>query len=185
MKYAYALLLSASFLTVGCGSNSPLSPDAVSGLSPSLAASTKPASGVTSQAYFPPINPPGISCPSDAPQIRVGSLGRRMDIEFSEITGAYTYEIAIYFYKGNGSELIERLEVSAPAHRAEWYGRWAGMYQVKVRTKNCGGFGQWSAVYSLHLDDDVTTTAPPPPAISEPEPEPEQELEPNCMVACS
>ncbi|HLG54849.1 MAG TPA: hypothetical protein VI485_05935 [Vicinamibacterales bacterium] len=183
MKYAYALLVSASFLLVGCGSHSPLSPDAVSGLSPGLAASTRPAPGVTAQAYFPPINPPGISCPSDAPQIRVSSLGRRMDIEFSEITGAYTYEIAIDFYKGNVSELIEHLEVPAPAHRTEWYGPWGGRYQVKVRTMNCGGFGQWSDVYSLHLDDEITTPAPTPTPIPEPEPEPEPE--PQCMVACS
>src|SRR5262245_38980053 len=94
MKYACTLLLSASVM-VGCGGNSPLSPDAVSGSSQTASAAATGSSGARTPFFFPPIDPPDISCPSDAPQVRVSSYGLRIDVDFSEIKGAYAYEIQI------------------------------------------------------------------------------------------
>jgi hypothetical protein len=110
----------------------------------------------TTQPFFPPINPTGISCPSDAPQIRVSSIGARMDIEFAEVTGAYAYEIEIVNRRGDRV----RLEVPAPAFRAEWYGV-PGRYVIRVRTINCGGLGNWSAEFSHALDDHTPPEMPP------------------------
>jgi hypothetical protein len=179
MKFAYALVLSTSVVLVGCGSGSPLSPDPVSGGNRSLSSVTTGAV-LQSQSFFPPINPIGISCPSDAPQLRVGSTGGRMDIEFSEVTGAYAYEIQVFqFSSANVYEAIARVEVQAPAYRAEWYGK-TGRYHVKIRTINCGGLGNWSSGYEHSLLEDGVAP-PPPPAV---EPEPEDPEEPHCMVGC-
>jgi hypothetical protein len=41
------------------------------------------------------VNTAGVSCPSDARQVRVGSLGLRLDSEFTQLTGANAYEIQI------------------------------------------------------------------------------------------
>jgi hypothetical protein len=177
MKFAYALVLSTSVVLVGCGSGSPLSPDTVSGVNRPLSSATT-GSVLQSQSFFPPINPIGISCPSDAPQLRVGSNGGRMDIEFSEVTGAYAYEIQMLVYgSSNLYESIARLEVPAPAYRAEWYGK-TGRYQVRIRTINCGGLGKWSGGYDHSLLEDGV-----PPPVVEPQPEPDPE-EPHCMVGC-
>jgi hypothetical protein len=146
-----------SVLTVGCGSSNPIAPNSVGGSSSSLAtaAPATPASGPSApQALFPPIEPAGISCPSDAPQIRVGSLGSRMDIDFSDVKGASQYEIQI---TNNAGALVGHLMVPAPANHAQWYGL-AAPYLVRVRTHNCGGMGNWSESIYHHLSSDV----PPP-----------------------
>jgi hypothetical protein len=180
MRFAYALVLSTSVVLVGCGSGSPLSPDTVSASSRQLSSVTT-GSVLRSQSFFPPINPLGISCPSDAPQLRVGSTGGRMDIEFSEVSGAHAYEIQVLIFgSSNVYESIARLEVPAPAYRAEWYGK-SGRYQVRIRTINCGGFGNWSNGYDHSLNEDGE--APPTPPVIEPETEPDPE-EPHCMVGC-
>ena len=49
-----------------------------------------------------------------------------MDIEFSEVAGAYRYEIEIV--ANTGAKF--RLEVPAPAYRAEWYGT-PGLYRIQ------------------------------------------------------
>jgi hypothetical protein len=165
MKFSSVLLIFASVLVVGCAGTSPLSPDAASSSGRSLASAT-PASAA--QAFFPPIEPAGISCPSDAPQLRVSSFGSRLDIEFSEVTGAYKYEVEIVAT----DDVKYVLKVDAPAHRVEWYGR-PGLYRVRVRTMNCGGLGLWSTEF-LHSLDDYT---PLPPR------QPPSEPVPQCMVS--
>jgi len=180
MKSSLVLLVFASVLVVGCAGSSPLAPTAAS-LSSSSSVS---ASSDGSRTFFPPINPAGISCPSDAPQVLTGSLATRLDIEFSEVTGAYSYEIEIMNYFG----AITRFEIGAPAHHAEWYGV-PGMYRVRVRTINCGGFGNWSSDVYQTLDDGtippppppVEVPPPPPPTVPTPPSDPE---EPKCMIGC-
>lgn len=95
-----------------------------------------------------------------------------MDIEFSEVKGAFAYEIEILNYFG----VKVRLEVPAPAHRAEWHGP-VGLYNVRVRTINCGGLGNWSVAVIHALDD---KPAPPPP----PPPPPPVKPEPKCVSGC-
>jgi hypothetical protein len=174
MKFSSALLIFASVFLVGCAGSSPLSPDATAR---SLAAT--PASAA--ESFFPPIGPAGISCPSDAPQLRVSSIGSRMDIEFSEVKGALEYEIEIV--DNFGVKVV--MKVAAPTSRAEWYGA-IGLYRVRVRTINCGGLGNWSAEVIHALDDD--RPAPPPPVVPPPPPvEPPVEPPPpgpQCMVGC-
>jgi hypothetical protein len=175
MKFASVLLVFVSSLLVGCAGSSPLSPDATS-------VSSASSVSATSQAFFPPIQPTGISCPSDAPQLRVSSFENRMDIEFSEVAGAYAYEIEIL----NSFGVKVRLEVPAPAHRAEWRGA-VGLYNVRVRTINCGGLGNWSVAVIHGIDDKPAPPPPPPPpppgpqCISECEPPPPP---PQCMIEC-
>jgi hypothetical protein len=168
MKSSCVLLIFASVLAVGCAGTNPVAPDSAS------VASVKPtefaplASG--RRTFFPPIEPVGISCPSDAPQIHVSSFGRRLDIVFSEVAGARAYEIEITNINGEKA----RLEVDAPASRAEWYGT-PGTYVSRVRTINCGGLGQWSSEIVHSIDDDTPRTPPPPPPPAEPQ----------CMVRCA
>jgi hypothetical protein len=186
MKSSFVLLLSASTLVVGCAGTSPLAPDAALASSPRPIAATSAGSGAP-RSFLPPINPAGISCPSDAPQIAVSSLGLRMDIEFSEVAGANTYEIEIFNYYGE----VTRLVVPAPAHRVEWYGT-VNFYSVRVRTQNCGGTGNWSAyAYQALLDGTVPPAEPPIfPLPSEPELECVSSCEPPppppvlCMTGC-
>jgi hypothetical protein len=182
MKFPLVLLIFASVLVVGCAGSSPLAPTSAS-LSRNSSASSSAASSDGSRAFFPPINPAGISCPSDAPQVLTGSLATRLDVEFSEVAGARAYEIEIMNYFG----AITRLEIGAPAHHAEWYGV-PGMYRVRVRTINCGGFGNWSSEVYQTLDDGtipspppVEVPPPPPPTVPTPPSDPE---EPKCMVGC-
>jgi hypothetical protein len=158
MKFSSVLLIFASSLIVGCAGSSPISPDAAN----TRAIASTPASAA--QVFFPPIEPAGISCPSDAPQLWVGSLGSRMDIEFSEVNGAHAYEIEIV----DRNLTKVRLEVPAPAHRAEWYA-WPGIFRIRIRTLNCGGTGKWSADFEHSIND---LTPPPPPVPG-----------PQCMVA--
>jgi len=170
MKSSLVLLLSASALVVGCAGSSPLAPDAASVSSPRSIAASSAGSGAP-RTFLPPINPTGISCPSDAPQILVSSLNLRMDIEFSEVAGAYAYEIEITNYYGEQT----RLEIPAPANRAEWHGP-RGFYSVRVRTLNCGGTGNWSAYAYKSLPDGAVppsdTPAGPPPS------------DPECGTSC-
>jgi hypothetical protein len=145
MKHSsLVLVVAVAAMTVACGANSPIGPEAISRSTSTVLAdlpSTGALSGtITRQALFPPIDPPGISCPSDAPQIRVGSMGSRLDIEFSEIKGTIAYEIEIRDSAGGVAAL---LHVDAPAHYGEWRGP-DGAYLVRVRSRNCGGFGNWS-----------------------------------------
>jgi hypothetical protein len=135
------------------------------------------------RSLLPPINPTGISCPSDAPQVMVGSLGTRLDIEFSEVVGAASYEIEIMNAGGD----MTRVEVTAPAHRAEWYGS-PGMYRVRVRTVNCGGFGNWSEEVLHSLHEAPTPPAPPsptPPPPVPPGPGPTNPEQPSCSTTPS
>ena len=176
MKSPLVLLIFASVLVVGCAGSSPLAPDTASvpGVKTNATGSSAP------RPFLPPINPAGISCPSDAPQVVLGSLATRLDIDFSEVAGAYAYEIEIMNYFG----AITRLEITAPAHRADWYGV-PGMYRVRVRTINCGGLGNWSAEMYQTLDDGTKPPSPPPveppPVVPPPPPPP---TEPQCMVGC-
>jgi hypothetical protein len=147
-----ALVAAVALMTVACGANSPLAPGAVSRSSASLAdaASTAGPSETVAirQALFPPIDPPNISCPSDAPQIRVGSFGSRLDIDFSAIKGTIAYEIEI---RNSAGDVAALLNVDAPANHAEWSGP-NGAYLVRVRSRNCGGYGKWSesAFHQIH-----------------------------------
>jgi|SRR5690349_10319726 len=193
MKSCLALLIFASMLVVGCAGSSPLAPSAAFSSSSSVSATASNSNGL--RALFPPINPAGISCPSDAPRVLTDSLATRLDIEFSEVTGARAYEIEIMNYFG----VITRLEIPAPAHRAEWYGE-PGMYRVRVRTHNCGGMGNWSAALYQTLDDGTVpppqppAEVPPPPPPTPPvpptpptepvPPPPSDPEEPKCMVGC-
>jgi hypothetical protein len=96
-----------------------------------------------------------------------------MDIEFSEVTGARAYEIEILDYFG----AITRLEIEAPAYRAEWYGGTLdNSYRVKVRTINCGGVGNWSNSVYHALQDNRPAPSPPPP--------PTEPTEPQCIIGC-
>ena len=174
MKSSFVLLLLASVLTVGCAGSSPLAADSVS-LSSSRSIASASSGSSAPRAFFPPIDPVGISCPSDAPQIAVGSVAMRLDIEFSEVTGARAYEIEIVDYFGGKT----RLEVAAPAHRTEWYGE-PGLHRVKVRTINCGGLGNWSSEVFQTLQDVVVPLPVPEPPAEEPPPAPE----PHCMFGC-
>ena len=179
MKSSLALLVLGSVLAVGCGGGSPIAPDAAStaSLKPTVAAAS--ASG--SRPFFPPINPAGISCPSDAPQVAVTSIGMRMDIDFSEVAGAYAYEIVILDYFGATTRLV----VDAPAHHGEWYGGTLdNAYRVKVRTMNCGGVGNWSESVYHALQDDRPTPPPPAPPPPPPTPPTPEEPEPQCMIGC-
>jgi hypothetical protein len=179
MKSSFVLLTLASVLIVGCAGSSPLSPTAAA---PSRVTSVAASSGSSdARPFFPPINPAGISCPSDAPQLMLGSIAQRLDIEFSEVAGANAYEIEIMNYFG----VLTRLEIAAPAHRAEWYGA-PGMYRVRVRTINCGGLGNWSAELFQTLDDGVPPPPPPAPPVEPPQPPPPPPppTEPNCMIGC-
>lgn len=155
MKSSCVLLIFASVLIVGCAGSSPLAPDSVSGSSARSAASATRGSG--SQSFFPPIDPVGISCPSDAPGLRASSIGARMDIEFAEVAGASAYEIEIVSYTG----VKHRLLIDAPAYRAEWYGK-PGLYRIRIRTVNCGGFGNWSPDVFHTLDDNTPPEVKPP-----------------------
>jgi hypothetical protein len=160
MKHCSSLVtvVTIALLVVGCGAGSPTAPEPVSGSIAPLAATQTATSGapvVARPAFFPPIEPPGISCPSDAPQIRVGSLGSRLDIEFSEIKGTIAYEIEI---RDSAGQIARQLEIAAPAHHAEWNGP-NGAYLVRVRSRNCGGFGNWSESAYQHIHDGV----PPAP----------------------
>lgn len=180
MKSPLVLLIFASVFVVGCAGSSPLAPTAASLSSGSSVSANAPSSNGP-RAFLPPINPAGISCPSDAPQVMTGSLATRLDIEFSEVAGSYSYEIEIMNYFG----AITRLEIAAPAHRAEWYGV-PGMYRVRVRTKNCGGVGNWSGELYQTLDDGIP---PPPPPVEvppppPPPPPPSDPEEPKCMFGC-
>jgi hypothetical protein len=154
MRYVFVLLASACCVA-GC--DGVISPDAIA------ETSTNVSSGASAA---PPVNTAGVSCPSDAPQVRVGSLGLRLDIDFTELTGAISYEIQIdRFSVLNVYERFASLDVPAPAKYAEWYGK-PGRYLVKVRTRNCGGYGNWSEAISHALDDSVappTSPAPQPP----------------------
>lgn len=184
MKSPLVLLIFASVLVVGCAGSSPLAPTAAS-LSRGNSVSANAPSSDGPRAFFPPINPAGISCPSDAPQVLTGSLATRLDIEFSEVTGAHAYEIEIMNYFG----AITRLEIAAPAHRAEWYGV-PGLYRVRVRTINCGGVGNWSAELYQTLDDGIPppprppVEVPPPPPPTPPTPPSDDPEEPKCMIGC-
>jgi hypothetical protein len=181
-------LLLASALVTGCAGSSPLAPDSASVSNIGTNAAAPSASAP--RTFLPPISPAGISCPSDAPQVIVGSLGLRMDIEFSEVTGAYAYEIEIMANDG----ALTRLEVPATYQRTEWYGS-IGLYRIKVRTMNCGGLGNWSeAVY--HTLDNTYVPPPPskepdspvppvePPPVPPVEPPVDPPMEPNCMIGC-
>ena len=194
MKSPLALLIFASVLVVGCSGSSPLAPSATLSSGSSISAIAPDSNGP--RALFPPINPAGISCPSDAPHVLTDSLATRLDIEFSEVTGARAYEIEIMNYFG----VITRLEIPAPAHRAEWYGK-PGMYRVRVRTLNCGGMGNWSAELYQTLDDGTVPPPQPPVEVPPPPPpttpttpttptpptppsDPENPEEPKCMIGC-
>ena len=191
MKSPLVLLIFASVLVVGCAGSSPLAPSAASLSGSSVSANASSSNGP--RALFPPINPSGISCPSDAPQVLTGSLATRLDIEFSEVAGAHAYEIEIMNYFG----AITRLEIAAPAHRAEWYGA-PGMYRVRVRTLNCGGNGNWSVELYQTLDDGTVPPPQPPVEVPPPPPpttpttptpptppsDPENPEEPKCMIGC-
>ena len=170
MKSSLVLLMLASTLIVGCAGSNPVGPDTA--LVSREKSSTASSGSSSVRAFLPPINPSGISCPSDAPAIADSSLNLRMDIEFSEVAGAYAYEIEITNIYGDKT----RVEVAAPANRAEWHGP-VGFYSVRVRTLNCGGKGNWSAViqHALH-----NGTAPPPEA----KPPVEPPVEPQCMQGC-
>ena len=104
-----------------------------------------------------------------------------MDIEFSEVVGADKYEIEIVDYYG----VMVRLEVPAPANRAEWYGP-VNLYRVRVRTINCGGFGNWSedVIHALNAATEPRQEEPPvePPPIEPPPIEPPPG--PQCMIFC-
>ena len=171
MKSLFVLLLSGSALVVGCAGSSPLAPDVTSASSPrSMAASSAGSSGP--RTFLPPINPANISCPSDAPQILVTSLNLRMDIEFSEVTGANAYEIEIVNYYGEVTLLV----IPAPAHRAEWHGT-PNFYSVRVRTQNCGGTGKWSAYAYKSLPDGGIVPPSEPPSGPPPS-------NPECTTSC-
>lgn len=177
MKSSLMSLLLAGALAAGCAGSSPLAPDSAS-VSNVRTNATAPGDSAP-RTFLPPINPAGISCPSDAPQILVGSFGLRMDIEFSEVAGAYAYEIEIMANDG----ALTRLEVPATPNRTEWYGV-PGLYRVKVRTMNCGGLGNWSDPAYHTLDNNYV----PPPPRKEPEPPVvppvDPPVEPHCMVGC-
>lgn len=179
MKSSCVLLIFASVFIVGCAGSSPLSPDSA----PSARAVVSATPASAAQAFFPPINPAEISCPSDAPQIRVGSLGLRLEIDFTEIKGTHAYEIQIFRYSAsNVYEPFARLEVPSPAHRAEWHGI-NGKYLVRVRTINCGGLGNWSDEFLHALDDGTGPPSPPAPGpqcVTGCEPPPK----PQCMTGC-
>jgi hypothetical protein len=70
-----------------------------------------------------------------------------------------------------------RLEIAAPAHRAEWYGV-PGLYRVRARTINCGGLGNWSAEFFQTLDDGIA----PPPLPTPPGPGPTEPKPPSCAL---
>lgn len=175
MKSSLVLLLLASALVVGCAGSNPIAPDPASVSSVKDSATGVVGSGAPRTA-FPPIGPEGISCPSDAPEIAVGSLGLRLDVDYSPVAGAYAYEIEILDRRGETT----RLEVPAPSTRAEWYGV-PGTYRVRVRTINCGGLGKWSVEAFTSLDEGrVPETTPPVPPPTLPPPP----VEPQCMVGC-
>jgi hypothetical protein len=170
------LLTCASVLVIGCAGSSPLAPTESPSQAGSVFSNDTSSAGVRS--FLPPINPAGISCPSDAPQLALGSLATRLDIEFSEVAGAQAYEIEIMDYWG----AITRLEIAAPAHRAEWYGA-PGLYRVRARTINCGGLGNWSAELFQTLDDGTKPPPPPPAPPTTPGPGPAGPNPPACSLA--
>ena len=138
MKSSCVLLVLASVLVVGCAGSSPLAPDSVSVLECPIVGVGH--TRVRSQSFFPPIDPVGISCPSDAPGLRASSVGGRMDIDFAEVAGAYRLPNGIVSHRGEK----HCLEVPAPAYRAEWYGT-PGCPELRSVTINCGGLGNWLA----------------------------------------
>lgn len=181
MKSSLVALLLASVFVVGCAGSSPLGPDSVAASSSiSTPVVTSTSGSATPRTFFPPIDPVGISCPSDAPRFAVGSIGMRLDIDFSEVAGARAYEIEIMNYVG----VMTRLEVAAPASRAEWYGA-PGLYRVRMRTINCGGLGNWTAEVFQTLQE-TGLPEPEPPVVEPPVEEPpvEEPPVPHCMFAC-
>jgi hypothetical protein len=160
-----AILIAVGVLAQGCA-GSPISPDRVTAANSSLGATQTAALGtstMSTMAVLPPINPTGISCPTDAPQVRVGTFGNRVDIDFSEVFGATKYQIAIEKFVGS-TKTVEILEVAAPAGRYEWYGEPGYHYEVKVRTLNCAGFGNWSESVGCFIDRATQTQVPGPPS---------------------
>jgi hypothetical protein len=118
-----------------------------------------------------------------------------MDIDFSEVTGAYAYEVEIRLYtSANVYEIFDVMNVPAPANRAEWYGA-PGRYMVRVRTMNCGGLGNWSGEVFHAIDDNSVqppapplppppVVPPPPPPVPDPEDPEDPEHEPQCILGC-
>lgn len=94
----------------------------------------------------------GISCPSDAPLILIGSKDARIDIEWSPIPKVDGYQVSIEaFTVANDWQVVQTLETTRM--RAEWSGKEGGIYRVRVRSRVCGGFGGWSAYATQGLTD--------------------------------
>lgn len=94
----------------------------------------------------------GISCPSDAPLVMVGSKDTRLDIEWSPIPRVEGYQVSIEaFGVTNDWQVVRTIETTRV--RAEWSGMEGGIYRVRVRSRVCGGFGLWSAYATQGLTD--------------------------------
>ncbi len=109
----------------------------------------------------------GISCPSDAPQVLVGSKDTRLDIEWSPIPRVEGYQVSVeVFGVTNDWHVVRTIETTRV--RAEWSGMEGGIYRVRVRSRVCGGFGLWSAYATQGLTD-PQRWAPVPAKPVEPE----------------
>ncbi len=105
----------------------------------------------------------GISCPSDAPLVLIGSKDARLDIEWSPIPRVQGYQVSIEeFGVTNDWQVVQTLETGAV--RAEWTGRQGAIYRARVRSRVCGAFGLWSSYATKGLTEAPRASAPTKPA---------------------
>ncbi len=86
----------------------------------------------------------GISCPSDAPVVKVGGVGMRLDVEWTPIANVASYDVAIERY-GVTNVWANVAGAQVTSTRLEWYGQPDSRYRVHVRSMRCGDGGLWSS----------------------------------------
>ena len=126
----------------------------------------------TAYALAPIAVPDGVSCPHDAPLVRVSTHEGSLDVEWSQIPRVQGYQVEIQRYEViNAYATWAVLEIAAHDEAAS-VRPGVGRYRARVRSRVCGEFGNWSASVQGAID------APPAPKVPAPLPTPD-----DCAVS--
>lgn len=92
----------------------------------------------------------GISCPSEAPIVRVSSYHGRLDVEWRPVADISEYGVAVEeFHEGGWRHVATE---TSPATYLAVYPKSSGLYRARVRSLRCNGVGEWSAWVEHRID---------------------------------
>lgn len=139
--------------------------DAITTPSSVLSESGSIASGSSGLHALPPtVVPDGVSCPTDAPKfIRVSTHDGSLDVEWSQIPRISGYQVDVQRWESIEQwKSLPAIEVRENDEAVSLRPK-DGTYRVRVRSRVCGGFGNWS-VFDYGSIGSRPPTLPPSPA---------------------